>query len=120
ADAYDRGRPRHGEEVVGLLVSELGLRSGAPVLELGSGTGQLSEGLVGAALELFAVEPLESMRTLLAGAIGPERVRAGTAEEIPLPADSVEAVVAADSFHWFDEARAMPEIRRVLRPGRGG
>ena len=43
----------------------------------------------------------------------------GRAEEIPLPDDCVEAVFAADAFHWFDERRAMPEIKRVLRPGGG-
>ncbi len=70
-------------------------------------------------LDLTAVEPLEETRALLAQAIGPERVRAGVAEEIPLPEQSVDAVFAADSFHWFDQSRAMPEIRRVLRPGGG-
>ena len=44
---------------------------------------------------------------------------AEVAEEIPLEAASVEAVLAADAFHWFDESRAMPEIRRVLRGGGG-
>jgi SAM-dependent methyltransferase len=105
--------------VANLLVEQLELQPGAPVLELGAGTGQLSEALVAAGLELTAVEPLEATRELLAAAIGPERVRAGRAEEIPLPDDSVRAVFAADAFHWFDEQLAMPEIKRVLQPGGG-
>src|SRR5581483_2838116 len=50
---------------------------------------------------------------------GAERVREGAAEAIPLEDDSVDGITCADSFHWFDERRAMPELRRVLRPGGG-
>ncbi|HZO61720.1 MAG TPA: methyltransferase domain-containing protein, partial [Gaiellaceae bacterium] len=42
---------------------------------------------------------------------------AGSAEELPLPDGSADAVVAASAFHWFDAARALPEIHRVLVPG---
>src|SRR4051794_12362299 len=54
------------------------------------------------------------MRALIpAGA----RARSGTAESIPLPDVSVDAVVVGQAFHWFDPARALPEMARVLRPG---
>jgi SAM-dependent methyltransferase len=89
------------------------------VLELGAGTGSLARALLAGGLEVTALEPLEAMRRVLAGAIGSERTLAGVAEQIPLADGSVHGVVAADAFHWFDEARAMPEIRRVLRPGGG-
>ncbi|HET6212585.1 MAG TPA: methyltransferase domain-containing protein, partial [Micromonosporaceae bacterium] len=39
------------------------------------------------------------------------------AESIPLPDASVDAVVAGQAYHWFDQARAHPEVARVLRPG---
>jgi SAM-dependent methyltransferase len=119
AAAYDAGRPRYGEPVVTALREHLELGPGSPVLELGAGTGQLSVALLEAGLDLTAVEPLGPTRELLRAAIGAERVREGRAEQIPLAEDSVEAVFAADAFHWFDETRAMPEIKRVLRP-RGG
>jgi len=121
ADAanYDFARPRYGAEVVSALKQALELEPGAPVLELGAGTGQLSEALLEGGLELTAVEPLPETRALLSRVIGEERVRGGVAEDIPLPDRSVDAVLAADSFHWFDQTRALPEIRRVLRP-RGG
>jgi SAM-dependent methyltransferase len=119
AAGYDRARPRYDARVAAALLEQLRLQRGAPVLELGAGTGQLSGALVEAGLELTAVEPLEATRELLAAAIGAERVRSGRAEEIPLADASVRAVLAADAFHWFDERRAMPEIKRVLQP-RGG
>jgi SAM-dependent methyltransferase len=41
----------------------------------------------------------------------------GAAESIPLAHASVDAVIVGQAFHWFDHARALPEIARVLRPG---
>ncbi len=40
----------------------------------------------------------------------------GTAEEIPAADSSYDLVVAAQCFHWFDAERALPEVRRVLKP----
>jgi SAM-dependent methyltransferase len=119
AAAYDAGRPRYDRQVAELLMEHLELAPGAPVLELGAGTGQLSRALLDAGLELTAVEPLGPTRELLCEAIGAERVLDGRAERIPLEDRSVQAVFAADAFHWFDEQLAMREIKRVLRP-RGG
>jgi len=119
AHAYDRGRPPYDERAVALLRDGLGLSSGAPVLELGAGTGQLSRALLAAGLDVTAVEPLAHMRALLSRTVGGDRVLEGVAEDIPVRDGAVDAVLAADSFHWFDETRAMPEIRRVLRPGGG-
>jgi len=119
ADAYERGRPDYAPAVVGALAAELGLAPGAPVLDLAAGTGKLSRALLAAGLDVVAVEPQGAMRDRLAAAIGNERVCEGVAEAIPLPDSSVDAVTVADGFHWFDQARALTEIRRVLRQGGG-
>jgi SAM-dependent methyltransferase len=119
AGAYERGRPEYPIGAIGAIAAELGLRPGAPVLDLAAGTGKLSRALLAAGLEVIGVEPLASLRAVLVEKIGAERVRDGVAEEIPLDDESVDAVTVADAFHWFDHARAVPEIRRVLRPGGG-
>jgi SAM-dependent methyltransferase len=119
AGEYERGRPEYPPAVVGALAAELNVPPGAPVLDLAAGTGKLSRALLAAGFDVIAVEPLESMRAVLVERIGAERVRDGTAEEIPLAEASVAAVTVGDAFHWFDRARALEEIRRVLRPSDG-
>jgi ubiquinone/menaquinone biosynthesis C-methylase UbiE len=66
---------------------------------------------------VIAVEPIPEMRAQLEAAVPDTEVLAGSAEELPLPDQSVDAVVAASAFHWFDHDRALPEIYRVLAPG---
>jgi SAM-dependent methyltransferase len=119
ADAYERGRPEYAPAVIGALAAELRIAPGTPMLDLAAGTGKLTRALLDAGLDVVAVEPQGSLREVLAAAVGDERVREGVAEAIPLEDGSVAAVTVADAFHWFDRARALREIRRVLRPGGG-
>ena len=59
------------------------------MLDLGAGTGKLTRGLIGAGMDVIAVEPQDSLRGVLAAIVGEERVKTGTAEAIPLADDSV-------------------------------
>jgi SAM-dependent methyltransferase len=115
ADAYERGRPGYPAAVIEALADAAGLAPGARVLDLGAGTGKLSRALAAAGFDVVAVDPLPAMRAVASRELGADRVLDGTAEAIPLPDASVDAVVVADAFHWFDTPRALPEIRRVLR-----
>jgi SAM-dependent methyltransferase len=119
AAAYERGRPEYPPAVVGVIAAELRISPGAPVLDLAAGTGKLTRTLLSAGLDVIAVEPQPPLLEVLAASVGSERVREGLAEAIPLPDGSVVAVTVADAFHWFDQAVALREIRRVLRPGGG-
>ena len=112
ADAYDRARPSYPDEAVGWLTG-----SGRSfVLELGAGTGKLTEVLDRSGHTVLATDPLPEMLTLLGRRVQVEHV-AATAERIPLRSRSVDLVVCGQSFHWFDHDLAMAEIARVLRPG---
>jgi SAM-dependent methyltransferase len=119
ADAYERGRPEYTPAVAEAIAAELHLTPRARVLDLAAGTGKLTRALLGVGLDVIAVEPQVQLREILAASVGVERVLDGLAEEIPLPNASVAAVTVADAFHWFDQAAALREIRRVLIPGGG-
>jgi SAM-dependent methyltransferase len=87
------------------------------VLDLAAGTGKLTRTIIAAGANVTAVEPLDGMRAQLQAAYPDVPVHAGTAEQIPLDDDSVDAVLVGQAFHWFDHDAALDEIARVLRPG---
>lgn len=64
---------------------------------------------------LTLVEPLEQMREILAGSLPEASIIDGTAEAVPVPDGSVDAVFAAQAFHWFDPEAALGEFHRVLK-----
>ena len=68
-------------------------------------------------MDTVAVEPSAAMRAMLVHRCREATVLAGSAEDVALPDATVDLVVAGQAFHWFDRDRAVPEIRRVLRPG---
>ncbi|MBV1849587.1 class I SAM-dependent methyltransferase [Catellatospora tritici] len=113
AERYDRYRPSYAPEAVTWALGERPVR----VVDLGAGTGILSRLLHRLGHEVIAVEPDDLMREHLLQASPGVMAYAGSAERIPLPDGSVDAVVAGQAYHWFDPDRAHPEIARVLRPG---
>jgi SAM-dependent methyltransferase len=90
---------------------------GLRVLDLGAGTGKLTATLVAMGADVTAVEPDPAMLAELRRALPAVRALPGSAEAIPLPDASVDAVLAGNAMHWFDMAVAGPEIARVLVPG---
>jgi SAM-dependent methyltransferase len=119
AAEYERHRPDYPEEALRWAVGCLDLGPGARVLDVGAGTGKLTRGLVGLGLEVAAVEPGAPMLDQLRAAVPEAEALEGPAEAIPLPDAGVDAAFAGQAFHWFDRARALPELHRVLRPAGG-
>jgi SAM-dependent methyltransferase len=109
ADAYVRGRPSYPEGAVSFVLP----RVPCSVIDVGAGTGKLTEVLVRLGCEVVAVEPDAEMRARIVGA----EAQAGIAEALPLPDCSVEAVVAGQASHWFEMTRFLDEAVRVLQPG---
>ncbi|MEO6627336.1 MAG: methyltransferase domain-containing protein [Aquihabitans sp.] len=119
ADDYERGRPSYPDDAVRWLGEHLGLGPGRRVVDLAAGTGKLTRLLEAGGSEVVAVEPVEAMRAKLAETAPGVEALSGTAEAIPLPDGSVDAVTVAQAFHWFDPDAALAEIARVVRPGGG-
>jgi SAM-dependent methyltransferase len=113
AAAYERGRPSYPPEAIDWLLPN-GARD---VLDLGAGTGKLTTRLVERGLDVVAVDPIAEMLEVLSSSLPDTPALLGTAEEIPLPDDSVDAVLVAQAWHWFDTEQAVKEVARVLRPG---
>lgn len=118
-DDYVRARPGYPAAIVELLEAQ-GLPRGAVLADIGSGTGKLSEIFLTAGHRVIGIEPNDTMRAAAQRQLGGQprfRQRTGRAEATGLPAASVDAVVAAQAFHWFEREAARAEFVRILRPG---
>jgi SAM-dependent methyltransferase len=114
AAAYAEHRPDYARAAVRWV---LDAAPGRRVLDLGAGTGKLTATLLAAGADVTSVEPDPAMLAELRRTLPHVQALPGSAEAIPLPDASVDAVVAGNALHWFDMTVAGPEIDRVLKPG---
>jgi SAM-dependent methyltransferase len=117
-DDYRASRP----DYPAALFDELARRCPPPAeaLDIGAGTGLFSRDLLRRGWRVTAVEPDAAMRAAADAELGGEpgyRSAAGRAEALPVPDASVDLLVAAQAFHWFELGPARAECARVLRPG---
>ena len=122
---YEANRPGYTPEAVKIIAQAVAsvssLREGIQyqVLELGAGTGKLTEQLVRelpTSTRYLASEPSRNfLDALREKSLGVETVETSAAS-IPLPDNSVQAVVCAQSFHWFSDLDSLKSIHRVLVP----
>lgn len=115
ADAYDRARPSYPDAAVGWMLGAAPLR----VLDLAAGTGALTRPLLAAGHIVLAADHLPSMLAHLRRRSSSRALAVVTAsaEQLPLRDATFDAITVAQAYHWFDEAAAVPELARVLRPG---
>ncbi|HEX4221283.1 MAG TPA: class I SAM-dependent methyltransferase [Pseudonocardiaceae bacterium] len=122
ADTYDRARPRTPAELIDLLTQWSGIAE-PDVVDLGAGTGLSTVAWSGRARQVLAVEPSPDMRAVAKQRLAELPDKAAfcpidaTAEATGLPDECVDVVTASQAMHWFDSAKVLPEIARILRPG---
>ncbi len=119
AEAYDDVRPSYPAELVTAALERGGLVAGSRVLEIGCGTGKLTELLADRGLVIDAVDPGPNMVDIARRRVGESdqvRFHIGKFEEVALPLESFDAVFAATSFHWVDPDVGWSKVAAHLRP----
>jgi SAM-dependent methyltransferase len=120
AELYDRARPRYPEKLIDDLVSLSEIPAGARVLEIGCGTGQLTESLASRGFRMLCLEPgpnLARVARLRLARFPAVEIASQTFEEWPLEADQFALVVSAQAFHWIDPAIRFAKAAAALRAG---
>ncbi|MEO2212996.1 class I SAM-dependent methyltransferase [Paenibacillus amylolyticus] len=119
-DSYLKYRPSYPKEAIDHLYNVVGLRANSNIADIGSGTGIISKLLLERGSYVTAVEPNQAMREAAEQTLQNSPLFqsiAGSAESTGLPDQSVDFIVCAQAFHWFNRSAAQIEFRRILRPG---
>lgn len=122
ADIYAKYRPGYPAEALDFIRSRTGLGRGSVLIDVGCGTGIASRLFAAQGLQILGIEPNAEMRAAAEAEPIPDGClrpiyREGRAEATGLPAQSADAVLAAQAFHWFDAEAALREFHRILKPG---
>ncbi|WP_341280587.1 class I SAM-dependent methyltransferase [Paenibacillus sp. FSL H8-0537] len=115
---YVKYRPTYPSDAIDYLYNIVKLDENSTVADIGAGTGKLSELLVERGTHVIAVEPNQEMRKACIQILGHEsnfRAVAGSAESTYLCENSVDFIVCAQAFHWFDRTVAKMEFTRILK-----
>ncbi len=117
---YVKYRPGYPPAMMDFFRERLGLTESLIVADFGSGTGLSAKPFLENGNKVFAVEPNAAMREaaeeFLKEFSNFESVD-GTSTESTLPNNSVDLIVAAQAFHWFEPETTREEFKRILKPG---
>ncbi len=119
-DTYVKYRPTYPKEAIDYLFNVVGFLPNSIISDIGAGTGIFSKLLLERGCTITAVEPNQAMRNAAEEMLGGEpnfHIITGSAEATGLPDQSVDFIVCAQAFHWFDRSAAQTEFRRILRIG---
>jgi SAM-dependent methyltransferase len=117
---YVRSRPDYPRAFYTFLQTDLGLTRDWAIADIGSGTGISARPLLESGNTVYGIEPNGPMRQAAGqylAAFPHFKSLDATAEATTLPDHSIDLILAAQAFHWFDRTRARAEFVRVLKPG---
>jgi ubiquinone/menaquinone biosynthesis C-methylase UbiE len=120
AQAYDDVRRGYPAALVEAALTRGALGRGSRVVEVGCGTGKLTELLVARDLTVDAVDPGGRMIEIARRRVGGSplvRFHVSRFEEVDLPERTFDAVFSATAFHWVDPAIGWRKAAGLLEPG---
>jgi SAM-dependent methyltransferase len=120
AEEYDRERRAYPPKLVDVALQVAGLEAGDTVLEVGSGTGLLTEQLVARGLRVHAIDPGAEMVSRARRRLGenaPVEFEVARFEEVTPAAGPFPALFSASAWHWLDPAVSWRRAWEALAPG---
>src|SRR5687768_1912363 len=118
AGTYEAGRPDYPIQAVDwMLQPVVGGERSIRVADVGAGTGKLTRAAVELGAEVVAVDPDPKMLAVLREHVHGVPTFVGSAEKLPLPDASVDAVLLGQAWHWVEPGAGSAEVGRVLRSG---
>lgn len=117
---YEMGRPDYPRTVLDLLRRKSGLEHHHVIADIGCGTGISSQLFLENGNSVFGVDPNNAMLRScesLKPRYDKFRPVIGKSDATNLPDESVDMIVAAQAFHWFDPIPTKLEFDRILKPG---
>lgn len=116
AELYQQVRPNYPKQIVTWLQQQLNLDAQSAVVDLGSGTGKFLPYLQQVTSHIIAVEPIAEMLAQLQQAYPQISTLHASSDQLSIESESIDAVICAQSFHWFANIDSLNEIYRILKP----
>jgi len=115
---YERYRTSYSDALFDAILGYAGPLEGKRALDLACGTGLSTRGLVARGVRVTGIDVASNMLDVArrAGLTGATFYEA-RAEALPFADGAFALVTCGQAFHWFDVARVLNEIGRVLVPG---
>lgn len=118
AEVYAAARPSYPDAAIDFIMKRCNLKEGSVIADVGCGTGISSRLFGQRGVGVLGIEPNFEMRENARADRSPGSAQVaymeGTGEATGLGDGEVDAVVAAQAFHWFDPEKALREFHRIL------
>jgi len=115
---YDAYRPKYSEQFIDSIIENYPLSHLAKIADIGAGTGILTQQLLRIGCEIFAIEPNKEMREIAENKFLNEKkchVINGSAEKTTLNDNSMDLIIVAQAFHWFEIESFRKEFQRISK-----
>ena len=116
AELYQQVRPSYPPEILVWLQDQLKVGENSTVIDLGSGTGKFLPFLLQTQAKVIAVEPVTAMREQLEQSYSTVECLQTSSDQLLVKDESINAIICAQSFHWFSNIETLKEMYRVLIP----